>query len=135
MGDLAIFNTWGGVKRSFIVSLAVYTAFQQCSGDYNPLHTDEEFARGKGFPERVMYGNILNAFVSMLIGECLPTKNVIIHSQDIQYKKPVYLNDVLWAELSVEGVHESVNTVEFKFVFKNQHEKVVSKGHVQIGVI
>lgn len=82
-----------------------------------------------------MYGNILNAFVSMLIGECLPTKNVIIHSQDIQYKKSVYLNDVLWAELSVEGVHESVNTVEFKFVFKNQHEKVVSKGHVQIGVI
>lgn len=60
-----------GVKRSFIVSLAVYTAFQQCSGDYNPLHTDEEFARGKGFPERVMYGNILNAFVSMLIGESL----------------------------------------------------------------
>ena len=135
MTELAIFDKWGGIKRSFTVSPAVYTAFQQCSGDYNPLHTDEEFARGKGFPEKVMYGNILNAFVSMLIGECLPTKNVIIHSQDIQYKKPVYLNDVLWAELSVEGVHESVNTVEFKFVFKNQCEKIVSKGHVQIGVI
>ena len=135
MTDLAIFDKWGGIKRSFTVSPAVYTAFQQCSGDYNPLHTDEEFARGKGFPEKVMYGNILNAFVSMLIGEGLPTKNVIIHSQDIQYKKPVYLNDVLWAELSVEGVHESVNTVEFKFVFKNQCEKIVSKGHVQIGVI
>lgn len=73
MNDLAIFNQWG-VKRSFIVSPAVYTAFQQCSGDYNPLHTDEEFAKGKGFPERVMYGNILNAFVSTLIGECLPMK-------------------------------------------------------------
>lgn len=97
-----------GVKRSFIVSPAVYTAFQQCSGDYNPLYTDEEFVKGKGFPERVMYGNILNAFVFTLIGECLPTKNVIIHSQDIQYKKPVYLNDALLAELSVEGVHESV---------------------------
>lgn len=125
----------GGVKRPFTVTPEVYKAFQQCSGDFNPLHTSEEFAKSKGFPECVMYGNILNAFVSTLIGECLPTKNVIIHSQDIQFKKPVFLHDILMAELKVENIHESVQTIEFKFSFRNQDEKLVSKGHVQIGII
>lgn len=130
-----IFNKLGGVKKTFQVTQKVYTAFQQCSGDFNPLHNDEEFARSKGFPERVMYGNILNAFVSTLIGECLPVKNVIIHSQDIQYKNPVFMDDRLEAELKVDGVYESVSTVDFKFLFKNDKGKTVAKGHVQIGII
>lgn len=125
----------GGVKRSFTVNQAVYTAFQQCSGDFNPLHTDEEFAKSKGFPQRVMYGNILNAFISTLIGECLPTQNVIIHTQDIQFKNPVFLNDTLDAELKVDEIFESINTIIFKFTFKNESGKTVGKGHVQIGII
>lgn len=125
----------GGVKRSFTVTQDVYTAFQQCSGDYNPLHTDEEFAKSKGFPQRVMYGNILNAFVSTLIGECLPTKNVIIHTQDTQFKNPVFLNDTLEAELKIDEIFESINTIIFKFAFKNESGKTVGKGHVQIGII
>lgn len=52
-----------------------------------------------------------------------------------QYKKPVFMNDVLDAEIRVEEVFESVNTVELKFTFRNQYSQVVSKGHVQIGVI
>lgn len=136
MSELILFNTWGGgVKKTFLVSKTVYEAFQQCSCDYNPLHTDESFAKAKGFHACVMYGNILNAFVSNLVGEELPTKNVIIHSQDIQYKNPVYPNDELVAEMNVEEIHESVNTVELKFKFSNCTGKVVAKGHVQIGIL
>lgn len=70
----------------------------------NPLHTDDSFAKEKGFPERVMYGNIINAFVSTLIGMCLPTPDVIIHSQEIQYKSPVFMNDVLTAEMKMNDI-------------------------------
>lgn len=101
----------------------------------NPLHTNESFAQNKGFKERVMYGNILNAFVSYFVGECLPTKDVIIHTQDIAFKLPVYLNDELLFESEIEGIYESVNTIEFKFKFINQNNKVVAKGHVQIGLL
>lgn len=125
----------GGVKRSFEVTPPVYEAFQKCSGDYNPLHTDAEFARGKGFPDRVMYGNILNAFVSALVGEYLPVKDVIIQSQSIQYRLPVFMNDTLQAEMKPYEYFEDIKTVDFKFSFKNQQNKTVAKGHVQIGVI
>ena len=125
----------GKLTHVFHVSENVYNSFQICSGDMNPLHTNESFAQNKGFTGRVMYGNILNAFVSYFVGECLPTKDVIIHSQDIAYRLPVYLNDELHFESEVEGFYESVNTIEFKFKFTNQNNKVAAKGHVQIGLI
>ena len=128
-------SNWKGVNHLFTVSSEVYRAFQECSGDFNPLHTDEEFARSKGFPDKVMYGNILNVFVSTLVGECLPTKDVMIQSQELQFKRPVFMNDELTATMNVESVHESVNTVIFKFSFRNQCQKVVAKGKVQIGII
>lgn len=125
----------GGVNRCFEVTPSVYDAFQQCSGDHNPLHTDVEFARSKGFPDKVMYGNILNAFVSALVGEYLPTKDVIIQSQTIQYRLPVFMNDVLQAEMKPYEYFEDIKTVDFKFSFKNQLNKTVARGHVQVGVI
>ena len=131
--DLSVFDK--EYKHKFVVTQTVYDAFQVCSGDKNPLHTNEGFAKGKGFKECVMYGNILNGFVSYFIGMLLPTPNVIIHSQDIVFKNPVFLNDDLDFTATVEDMSDVVQTVIFKYVFRNQAGKVVAKGHVQIGVI
>lgn len=131
--DLSFFEK--EYQHQFVVTQAVYDAFQQGSGDQNPLHTNQEFAKSKGFPECVMYGNILNGFVSYFIGMMLPTPDVIIHSQDIAYKNPVFLNDQLDFTATVEDISEAVRTIIFKYVFRNQQGKVVAKGHVQIGVI
>ncbi len=122
-------------KHTFRVDETVYTAFQICSGDKNPLHTDVDFAKGKGFKGCVMYGNILNAFVSYFIGMLLPTKDVIIHSQDIGYKNPLFLDDELVFTAKVSGIFEAVNAVEFKFNFKNKENKIVANGHIQIGLL
>lgn len=119
----------------FIVSDEIQRSFIQTYKDENPLHTDEAFAKGKGFKGKVMHGNILNGFLSYFIGECLPVKNVIIHSQEIQFKNPVYMNDELDFTAEVAGVYESVNSVEFKFNFKNADKKTVAKGKIQIGLL
>lgn len=131
--DLSIFDK--EYQHKFVVSQAVYDGFQQCSGDFNPLHTQEAFAKSKGFTECVMYGNILNGFVSYFIGMLLPTPDVIIHSQDIMFKNPVFLNDELEFTAKVEDISEVVNTVIFKYSFRNAAGKLVARGHVQIGVI
>lgn len=120
--------------RQFIVNENCYSGFIALFNDRNPLHTDEAFALNKGFEGRVMHGNILNGFLSYFIGECLPVKNVIIHSEQITYVKPVYLNDEVTLEAEVEEVYESVNALIFKFVFKTGDKKV-AKGKIQIGLI
>jgi 3-hydroxybutyryl-CoA dehydratase len=122
-------------SQNFIISETVYNGFVDLFKDTNPLHTQEEFAKGKGFAGKVMHGNILNGFLSYFIGECLPVKNVIIHSQEINFKNAVYLNDLLILEAEVIDIFESVNAVELKFLFKNPEKKVVAKGKIQIGLL
>lgn len=68
------FQLYHCYKQRYTVTPEVCEHFLLCSQDVNPLHTDYEFAKQKGFPGRVMYGNILNVFISHFIGECLPTK-------------------------------------------------------------
>jgi|WetSurMetagenome_2_1015567.scaffolds.fasta_scaffold322170_1 3-hydroxybutyryl-CoA dehydratase len=133
MNKIELFNNFEK-ELKFSVTIEVYNTFQLCSGDKNYLHTDEEFAKAKGFRERVMYGNILNTFLSYSIGMALPTPDVMIQTQDIQYKRPVFLNDELTMNIKVDEIHKSVNVVQFVYKFFNQENKVVAKGHVQIGV-
>lgn len=122
-------------KQQFTIYEDVYYHFQMCSNDRNPLHTDENFAHSKGFSEKVMYGNILNAFISFFIGECLPTKNVIIHSQTIAFSNPVFMNEKLDFEARISGIYEAVNAIEFKYKFIKSDGKIAAKGLIQIGLL
>lgn len=126
------------IKYTYKVTPYVYYSFQRCSNDFNPLHTDEMYASEKGFTGQVMYGNILNAFVSHFVGMLLPSREVMIQSQDISYHKPVYLNDEILLEAGIETVSEAVNIIEYKFKFRrltSEKSELVAKGHVQIGLL
>ena len=125
------------IVHTYTVSPEVYNNFQQCSNDFNPLHTDMDFAQKKGFRSCVMYGNILNAFVSHFVGMLLPLKVVMILSQDISYHLPVYMDDEVVLESSIDTVSEAVNAISYKLRFYRMGEKreLLAKGHVQIGLL
>lgn len=119
-------------QHQFKVDDTVYNGFINVFNDRNSLHIDDEFAQNKGFKAKVMHGNILNGFLSYFIGELLPTENVMILSQSINFKNPVYLNDILNFEAVVSEQSEAVlvNTIKFKFV--NTELKTVASGKIQI---
>lgn len=126
------------ISHTYQVTPEVYNSFQNCSHDYNPLHTDEAFANSKGFASVVMYGNILNAFISHFVGMLLPTREVMIQSQDICYQKPVFLNDEIILESSIDTTSEAVNIIQYKLKFlriNNGKRETVARGHVQIGLL
>lgn len=122
------------ITHTYQVTPEVYAAFQVVSGDFNPLHTDLGFAKKKGFIGKVMYGNILNAFISHFVGMLLPSQDVMILSQDINFHKPVYLNDEITLKASIDDVSEAVGYISYKLVFYRDKERV-AKGHVQISVL
>ncbi len=130
-----IFKQGDIFDEQFVVSSAIHQDFIQLFKDKNPLHTSEEFAVSNGFRGLVMHGNILNGFLSYFIGECLPEKNVLIHSQEIQYKNPVYLNDRLAFKAEVTGIYESVKAIEFNYMFTNDAAAIIAKGKFQIGLL
>ena len=121
--------------ETFRVTDEIYKGFIDLFQDKNFMHMDDEKAQERGFKSKIMHGNILNGFISFFIGECLPVKTIIIHKQTIQYRNPIFLNDILDFEAKINGVHESVNAVEFIYKFKNTKAKVVAKGDFQIGIL
>jgi len=122
------------IGHKFEVTEEIYKGFQNIFLDENILHTNAEYAKEKGFENKVMYGNILNGFVSYFVGELLPVDNVIIQKQETSFHKPVYMGDFLDFEATLAEYFESVNSYIFKYKFK--HERgVVGKGKVQIGLI
>ena len=74
-----------------------------------------------------MHGCILNGFLSYFIGECLPSKYNNSFTGNA-FKNAVYLNDELQFEAVIQGIHETVNVIEFKYYFKNTEAKIVAKG-------
>ena len=130
-----IFELGKTYSETFHITAEIYEGFMQVFKDHNPLHTSTQFSQKKGFKDIIMHGNILNGFISFFIGEKLPIKNVIIHSQEINYKAPVYLNDILNLHIRIKNIYNSVNAVEFKFFFENSTQKKVAYGQFQIGIL
>ena len=116
----------------FEVNKSVYEGFAKIFKDKNPLHIDKSFAQEHGFSSVVMHGNILGGFLSFFIGECLPFKDIMIISQNINYKNPVYLNDKLALKSEIIHYFESTGLFEFKYHFENQSGFKVANGKILI---
>ena len=97
MGLLDTARVGDEIERQIIVSDGLMDDFSKISGDFNPLHTNEEFAKSKGFAGRVAHGNILNLMISSMVGMDLKDDNVMLLSQRVEYKKPMFIDDVITA--------------------------------------
>ena len=113
-----------GLSESFQVEITreMMDKFRDISGDVNPLHNDTEFAKARGYEDRVVYG--------MLIAS---QKYCLIHGVEIDFARPVYIGDKLTISGTVKEIHESVRRLTIKFVIRNQTGKTVSKGILKAG--
>jgi acyl dehydratase len=108
------------------VSDDVYQKFTSLSGDVHPLHTDKEFAKSKGFRDIVVQGNVLNSFISYIIGMHLQLENVMIINQNINFRKPIFIGDYLTFTLSIKDKLEFLPGVELSFKCLRNSENVAS---------
>ena len=103
-------------------------SFAALSGDYNPLHVDEAFARGTGFQKPVAHGMLLASYVSTLIGMQLPGPGALWTRQSFRWPAAVFAGDTI--DLTLRVTHKSEGagalTVEVKAV--NQNGKTVMEG-------
>lgn len=120
--------------HEFTVTPEISDLFIKLSQDKNPLHIDENFSISKGFKSKVIHGNIQNCFLSYFVGEIFPIKEVVILSQSIKFKNPVYENDILFFDSKIVNFVESIQVYEFKFKFQNS-KSIVSQGDLMIKVV
>ncbi len=110
--------------------------FAGISGDYNPLHVNEEFAKTQQFGKRVVHGCFSSALISAALGVKLFGPGALYISQKVDFRKPVYIGDTLTA---VATVKEKFTKKEGKLKFLkvetnvyNQDDVLVTEGEALI---
>lgn len=125
-----------GMECSFseTITQSMLDSFILLSGDYNPLHADANYAKKKGFKDRVVHGFLSSALYSRLVGVHLPGQYCLLHSAKINHKAPVYVNNDLLVSGKVVYLNEAYQQIELKALITNQDNKVVSKATLNVGV-
>ena len=126
-----------GMSESFDVTITpeMLDSFKSITGDVNPLHNDEEFAKAKGHVGRVAYGMLTASFLSTLAGVYLPGEKSLIQQVETKFVNPVYIGDTLTVKGEIVELIESVQRLELKVLITNQNGKKVLRGTMQILVV
>ena len=98
------------------------------TGDHNPVHMDEEYAKSTVFGGRIAHGMYLAGVVSKLLGMEVPGPGAVYVKQVFEFLKPVRFNDFITARVEVvENVVEK-GKIRLKTVGFNQHGAQVMDG-------
>ncbi|MEW6027770.1 MAG: MaoC family dehydratase [Planctomycetota bacterium] len=130
MGELRYADIKVGDKATFskTVSEADIKTFADVSGDFNPVHIDEEFAKKGLFKTRIAHGFLVGSLISTVLGTKLPGPNTIYLSQEMQFKAPVKIGDTITAECEVLEKSDKKKILKMKTTVYNQASIAVIEG-------
>ncbi len=103
------------VSVPFSIKQADMEIFRQLSGDCSRIHWDSLFAEGNGFKRPVVYGALIVAKLSYLVGMHLPGDLGLATSWKIDFNKPLYVFDDAIFEAELTHISESTHTIKLRF--------------------
>lgn len=113
------------------VTEADIMAFAGVSGDTNPIHLHDGFARSTRFGQRIAHGMLSGSFISTVIGTRLPGPGSVYVSQTMNFMAPVLIGDTITAVATITAIDEKRRRVTLKTQCLNG-DKVVIDGEATI---
>lgn len=90
-----------------VVTASDVEAFAAVSGDTNPVHLDEDYAKTTTFQTRIAHGMLSGAYISAVIGTKLPGPGSIYLSQSMRFRRPVKLGDAVVTRVTIQALDEA----------------------------
>lgn len=110
--------------------------FRNNIGDINPIHSDLEFAKNKGFDKVLVFGMLSASFFSKLVGVYLPGKNCLFQEcKNIMFHSPVFIGDKLNIKGEVIEIDNRFKRITIKASIRNQNGKKCVSAKLIVGVI
>jgi 3-hydroxybutyryl-CoA dehydratase len=109
--------------------------FAEVSGDYNPIHLDEEYAKQTRFGKRIAHGMLSGAFISAVLGNELKNMKVVYLSQTLKFTAPVYIGDTVTTTATVTNIREDKPIVTSETVCTNQNGEILVTGESKIMIL
>jgi 3-hydroxybutyryl-CoA dehydratase len=124
IGDTAVFS-------KTITDYDIYQ-FAGLTGDFNPMHIDNEFAKGTFFKERIAHGLLTGSFISTVLGMKLPGPNSIYLSQNFKFVAPVKIGDTVRATVEVVEKRDDKKIIKLSTKVFNQRMEIVVDGEAVV---
>jgi len=102
------------------------------TGDLNPAHVNEEYAKNTFFKKRMAHGMLTAGFISNILGTKLPGPGTVYMRQELSFMAPVFFGDTITARAEVVEVNTEKNRVRLKTTCRNQEEKIVLDGEALV---
>ncbi len=99
-------NTGDFKEVKAMVTDEMVKTFAEITGDNNPLHLDEEFAKKTIFKRRIAHGMLVASLISKVLGHDFPGAGTIYVSQNLKFRKPVYVGDEVKIHVEVKSKND-----------------------------
>lgn len=107
-------------------------AFARVTGDHNPVHLDEEFAKTTRFRRRIAHGMLTASLISAVLANKLPGEGSVYLGQTLQFVAPVFPGDEVTARVTVKEIREDKPIVKLETICVNQRGEVVVRGEATV---
>ena len=104
--------------------------FAGITGDFNPLHINEEEAKKTVFKSRIAHGMLTGSLISTVIGTKMPGPGTIYLEQNLKFIKPVYINDTVTAIVKVTDIiNVEKGIYRLETIIMNSKGEIVTEGY------
>jgi 3-hydroxybutyryl-CoA dehydratase len=106
--------------------------FAEVSGDHNPIHLDENYAKQTLFKGRIAHGMLSASFISTVIAKELPGPGTIYLSQKLEFKRPVRIGDTITTKVEIIKKQDDKKRITLKTICLNQDDLNVIMGEAVV---
>ena len=119
-----------GLTKQFQINITESMAddFAKLTGDFSPIHMDEDYASTTTFQKRVVHGMLLASFLSKIDGMYLPGKHALYFSQSLDFRYPCFLGDIITVYSIVIDKSISTKILKIESKITNQDGKILLSG-------
>lgn len=107
-------------------------AFARVTGDHNPVHVDEEFAKTTRFGRRIAHGMLTASLISAVLANKLPGEGSVYLGQTLQFVAPVFAGDEVTARVTVKEIREDKPIMKLETICVNQRNELVVRGEATV---
>jgi len=126
-----------GINHEFKITITekIVSDFSVISGDFNPLHMDENYAAKTKFKKRICHGMLLASFFSRLVGMYLPGESALYFSQSLNFISPCFINDKIIVKGEIIDKNHSTKIITVKTSIINQKNELILDGEAKVMMI
>ena len=119
-----------GLKKEFQIKIteSLVKDFAKMSGDFSPIHMNENYAKGTFFKKRIVHGMLLSSLLSRIQGMYLPGKHALYFSQSLNFRNPCFIDDIVTVSGTVIAKSESTKILKIESIIKYQDSKIIVSG-------